>query len=524
MDTGTTFYFVPYILCIIPSLLLLSFLKTLVKPPTASRPPPSPPTLPIIGHVHLLTSILPKCFQTLASRYGPLMQLRLGSSTCIVVSNAAVAKEVMKTHELAFASRPEFGSSEHFIYKGSRFIMAEYGPYWRFMKKLCLTKLLAAPTLDRLIHIREEEMGKLMDTLIQRSRKGEASDLSKELTTLTSNIICRMAMSTRCSRNGNEAEEMMELVKGVVELGGKLSIGDALGALGRLDLLGYGKKLEAKLRKFDSLVEKIMEEHQRKNGMVKGNGREGRDLMDILLEIHEDPSAELKLTRTDIKSFFLDILLAGTDTQSVATQWAMAELINRPRVFNKLREEIDSIVGSTRLVKESDVPNLPYLQAVVKETLRLHTSAPFILRQCIQDCKIDGYDIKANTRVMISAFAIMQDPNSWEDPSEFIPERFLVNSGENMVDHVTEIKGQDFRYVPFGSGRRGCPGAALAMMVMQMTIGRLVQCFDWRVKDGEKVDLNVGPGFSAEMKTPLVCFTSIHFDPLGEVYARHVEG
>uniref|UniRef100_F6HII2 3,9-dihydroxypterocarpan 6A-monooxygenase n=1 Tax=Vitis vinifera TaxID=29760 RepID=F6HII2_VITVI len=488
MDTGTTFYFVPYILCIIPSLLLLSFLKTLVKPPTASRPPPSPPTLPIIGHVHLLTSILPKCFQTLASRYGPLMQLRLGSSTCIVVSNAAVAKEVMKTHELAFASRPEFGSSEHFIYKGSRFIMAEYGPYWRFMKKLCLTKLLAAPTLDRLIHIREEEMGKLMDTLIQRSRKGEASDLSKELTTLTSNIICRMAMSTRCSRNGNEAEEMMELVKGVVELGGKLSIGDALGALGRLDLLGYGKKLEAKLRKFDN------------------------------------PSAELKLTRTDIKSFFLDILLAGTDTQSVATQWAMAELINRPRVFNKLREEIDSIVGSTRLVKESDVPNLPYLQAVVKETLRLHTSAPFILRQCIQDCKIDGYDIKANTRVMISAFAIMQDPNSWEDPSEFIPERFLVNSGENMVDHVTEIKGQDFRYVPFGSGRRGCPGAALAMMVMQMTIGRLVQCFDWRVKDGEKVDLNVGPGFSAEMKTPLVCFTSIHFDPLGEVYARHVEG
>ncbi|KAJ9686657.1 hypothetical protein PVL29_015501 [Vitis rotundifolia] len=487
MDTDTTFYFVPYILCIIPSVLLLSFLKTLVKPPTASRPPPSPPTLPIIGHVHLLTSTLPKCFQTLASRYGPLMQLRLFSSTCIVVSNAAVAKEVMKTHELAFASRPEFGSSEHFIYKGSKFIMAEYGPYWRFMKKLCLTKLLAAPTLDRLIHIREEEMEKLMDTLIQRSRKGEASDLSKELTTLTSNIICRMAMSTRCSRNGNEAEEMMELVKGVVELGGKLSIGDALGALGRLDLFGYGKKLEAKLRKFDN------------------------------------PSAEWKLTRTDIKSFFLDILLAGTDTQSVATQWAMAELINRPRVFHKLREEIDLIVGSTRMVKESDFPNLPYLQAVVKETLRLHTSAPFILRQCIQDCKIDGYDIKANTRVMISAFAIMQDPNSWEDPNEFIPERFWVNSGEKTVDHVMEMKGQDFRYVPFGSGRRGCPGAALASMVMQMTIGRLVQCFDWRVKDGEKADMNVGPGFSAEMKTPLVCYTSIHFDPFGATRAKHVE-
>ena len=114
----------------------------------------------------------------------------------------------------------------------------------------------------------------------------------------------------------------------------------------------------------------------------------------------------------------------------------------------------------------------------------------------------------------------MQDPNSWEDPTEFIPERFLGNSGEKMVDHVMEIKGQDFRYVPFGSGRRGCPGALLTCMVMQMTIGRLVQCFDWKVKDGKKIDMNVGPGFSGEMKTPLVCFTSIHFDPLVETHAK----
>ncbi|XP_034701019.1 3,9-dihydroxypterocarpan 6A-monooxygenase-like [Vitis riparia] len=219
------------------------------------------------------------------------MQLRLGSSTCIVVSNVVVAKQFMKTHELAFISHPEFRFSDHFIYRGSKFIVVEYGPYWRFMKKLCLTKLLAAPTLDRFIHIREEEMGKLVNTLIQRLRKWEASDLSKELTTLTNNMICRMAMNTRCSKNSDEAEEMMELVKGVMEISGKLSIGDTLGALGRLDLFGYGKKLEAKLRKFDSLVEKIMEEHQ--NGMLNGDGREVRDLMDILLEIHEDPFIEL---------------------------------------------------------------------------------------------------------------------------------------------------------------------------------------------------------------------------------------
>lgn len=171
------------------------------------------------------------------------------------------------------------------------------------MKKLCLTKLFATPTLNRLIHIREEEIGRLLETLIQRSRKREATDLGKELTTLTSNIVCRMSMSTRCSSNSDEAGEMMALVKAVVELGGKLSMGDAFGALGRLDLLGYGKKLETKLKKFDSLVENIIEEHKRKE---KG---EGKDIMDILLEIHEDPYAEMKLTRTDIKSFFLVSLI-----------------------------------------------------------------------------------------------------------------------------------------------------------------------------------------------------------------------
>ncbi|CBI28928.3 unnamed protein product, partial [Vitis vinifera] len=156
MNTSTTFYFFPYILCIIPSLFLISFLKTLVKPPNASRPPSSLPMLPIIGYLHLLTtSTLPKNFQTLAARYDPLMQFRLSSSTCIVVSNVTIAKQVMETHELAFASRPEFSSSDHFIYRGSKFIMAEYGPYWHFMKKLCLTKLLAVPTLDRFKHIKK---------------------------------------------------------------------------------------------------------------------------------------------------------------------------------------------------------------------------------------------------------------------------------------------------------------------------------------------------------------------------------
>lgn len=209
--------------------------------------------------------------------------------------------------------------------------------------------------------------------------------------------------------------------------------------------------------------------------------------------------------------------MAGTDTSSAAMQWAMGELMNRPQAFNKLREEINEVVGPNRIVKESDVPNLPYLRAVIRETLRLHPSAPLIIRECAEDCKVNDSIVKAKTRVLVNVYAIMRDPESWTNPNEFIPERFLESSGEKIGEHQMEYKGQNFRYLPFGSGRRGCAGASLAMLVMHAAVGALVQCFDWKVKDGEEVDLNPGPGFASEMDTPLVCYPIPHLNLLKQL-------
>jgi len=209
-----------------------------------------------------------------------------------------------------------------------------------------------------------------------------------------------------------------------------------------------------------------------------------------------------------------DIFMAGTDTTSVATQWAMAELINRPETYKKLQDEINSVVGPTRLVRESDIPNLPYLRTVVKETLRLHPSAPIILRECGEDCSVNGYLVEAKTRVLINVYAIMRDPEMWTDPDEFAPERFLESSDEKIGEHQIEFKGQNFRYQPFGSGRRGCAGASLAMLVVHAAVGSLVQCFNWWMIEGEgAVDLSQGPGFAAEMAKPLVCYPVVHVDP-----------
>ncbi|KAF8007165.1 hypothetical protein BT93_K1230 [Corymbia citriodora subsp. variegata] len=484
----------------------------LVWPRSRVPPPPSPLSLPFLGHLHLIGPVLPTSLQALARRHGPLMQLRLGASSCVVASSASIAREILKTQDVKFASRPEFASSEHFIYRGSRFIMAPYGDYWRFMKKLCLTRLLGAPQLERFLDVREEEVQRLVESVIECLRAGKASDLSKELTTFSNNVICRMMMSTRCSGTENDAKGIHELVKACMELAVKLSVGDILGPLRWLDFSGNGKKLEVVLREFDQIVERIMKQHEEK--LINGSVADRKDLMDIVLETHDDPAAEVKITRNDIKSFILDIFLAGTETSSAAMQWAMAELINCPEAYKKLQDEIGSVVGPTRLVRESDIPSLPYLRAVVKETLRLHSPAALIIRECREDCSVDGYLVEAKSRVLINAYAIMRDPEMWTDSDVFAPERFLESSNGKTGEHQREFKDQNFRYLPFGSRRRGCVGASLALSVMHLGVGSLVQCFDWKMMEGEEaVDLSQGPGFGAEMAKPLVCYPVVHVDP-----------
>ena len=186
--------------------------------------------------------------------------------------------------------------------------------------------------------------------------------------------------------------------------------------------------------------------------------------------------------------------------------WIIAELINHPNAYNKVREEIKYVVGNARLVEELDVQSLPYLQAVVKEALRLHPPVPIVVRECRQDCKIKEFDIPEKTVVAINAYAINRDPEIWDNANDFWPERFLVSSKEKDV----------MNYIPFGGGRRGCPGSKLALSLMHTTIAAIVQCFDWKVGgeggDG-KVNMEVGIGISLPMAQPFISLPIVHFNP-----------
>ncbi|PQM35081.1 cytochrome P450 93A3 [Prunus yedoensis var. nudiflora] len=487
----------------------------LTKIRTKPRLPPSPMALPIIGHLHLLAPIPHQALHKLSNRYGSLIHIFLGSVPCVVASSPDMAKEFLKTHEGSFSNRPYIAAVDYLTYGSADFAFAPYGPYWKFMKKLCMSELLGGRTLDQCLLVRREELTSFVQLILKKAKAAEAVDVGAELTTVTNNVISRMTMGQSCSANETEANEIRKLVKATSELSGKFNLSDFIWFCKNLDLQGFGKRLKEVRDRFDTMMERIIKEHQeaRKKKKELGEGGDAVEgVLDILLDISEDETSEFRLSMVNIKAFIMDIFTAGTNTSAVTTEWALAELINHPEVMKKARQEIDSIVGKNRLVEESDITNLPYLQAIVKETLRLHPTGPLIMRESTEACSIGGYEIPAKTRLFVNVWAINRDPNHWEKPLEFEPERFVTveGSGKSQLD----VRGQHFHLLPFGSGRRGCPGTSLALQVVQTTLAAMIQCFEWKVEGGSNnVDMEEAAGLTLPRVHPLVCVPVARLNP-----------
>ncbi|KAE8771637.1 3,9-dihydroxypterocarpan 6A-monooxygenase-like [Hordeum vulgare] len=502
----------------VPLLLLVAGLTAVLYAVTRHRSgglrlPPSPFGLPILGHLHLLVPLPHQALHRLAERHGPLLYLRLGSVPCIAACSPDAAREVLKTHEAAFLDRPKPTAVHRLTYGGQDFSFSAYGPFWRFMKKACVHELLAGRTLDRLSHVRREEVARLVDSLGQSAAEGKLVDVDAALMGLTGDIVSRMVMSRRWTGDDNDTEEMRSVVAETAELTGTFNLQDYIGAFKNWDVQGLGKRIDAVHRKFDAMMERILtaRDVKRRQQREDGGEGEGKDILDILFDMHEDDAAEMTLTRDNIKAFMLDIFAAGTDTTTITVEWAISELINNPDVLQKAQEEMDAVVGKDRLADESDIPNLPYLQAVAKETLRLHPTGPLVVRRSLEQCKVSGYDVPAGATVFVNVWAIGRDPSCWPEPLEFRPERFL----EGGTNAGTDVRGQHFHMLPFGSGRRICPGASLAMLVVQAALAAMVQCFEWRPAGGaDKVDMEEGPGLTLPRKHPLVCAVAPRLHPL----------
>ncbi|PRQ33881.1 putative licodione synthase [Rosa chinensis] len=482
--------------------------------------PPSPLALPIIGHLHLLGPLIHRSLHNLSLRFGPLFSLRLGSVPCIVVTSPELAEEFLKTHELTFMSRPELTSIQTLTYNSS-FIFKPAGAYWKFMRKLSMTELFNSHSADKFLSIRDQECMRLLRLLAKKAQSYEAVDLSEEIRRLCFGIIGQMIAGK--SAMTVPAREAWLMVSEATAIAGEMNFCDFNWVWKKLNLDGYRNKMERLQRRVDERLEAFIverEELRKKHKKIDGGGSQvGQrevDFLDVLLDLLDAESseaAEVGFSRLHIKALLADFFSAGIEPIAILLEWALAEIINHPKMLEKARKEIDRVIRDGQLVRESDVPNLPYLQAVIKETLRLHPPLPLLMKICGKQCKIGKYFIPENAFLFVNLWAIGRDPTNWENPLEFWPERFLHLDGRDQTSTLIDFKGQHYQLIPFGSGRRICAGVNLTMKIVPRLLAAMIQCFDWKVggsdcnkmNNNNVLDMNEEPGLTTRRANNLVC-------------------
>ncbi|KAM7475466.1 hypothetical protein LguiB_022709 [Lonicera macranthoides] len=484
-------------LLFLPLLFILLFLikRLLFTPLPNKNSPPSPPQLPLIGNFHQLGTLPHHSLNSLSHRHGPLMLLHLGNKPTAVASSAAAAKEIMKTHDLNFSNRPQTKISRRLLYDNKDISIAPYGEYWRQLKSICVLHLLSNKKVNSFRRVREEET-KIMMEKIRGER--ELINLSGLFLGFMNDFVCRVAFG----RKYESGEEIRELLKELLVLLGEFSFGGFFPWFGWVvdRVSGLEGRVERVANGIDEFLEGVVEERMKDDD----DEQQGEDFAGILIKIQRDDAAGVSIDRDSIKAILLDIYSAGTDTTSAVLEWAMTELFRHPTIMTKLQSEVRQVLNGKQDITEDDLTKMQYLKAVIKETLRIHPPIPLLVpREASQDVKVMGYNIAAGTMVITNAWAIGRDPASWDEPEEFRPERFL--------NSIIDFKGHDYELIPFGAGRRGCPGIAFAMATNEFVLANLMGKFDWELPDGAKgEDLNVeeSPGVTIHKKVPLIAIAT----------------
>ncbi|XP_024359127.1 flavonoid 3'-monooxygenase [Physcomitrium patens] len=457
--------------------------------------PPGPWPWPVVGNLAVLAGLPHRNLQNLAAKYGGLMYLQLGQVPCLVVSTAAAAKELFRTHDVIFSYRPK--RLDHEIISGKSYkslTSAPYGPYWRQIRRICNTELFSPAIHASHVSVRSEEIHSMMKVLLAESRTEKAIDLKSWLTGVTANNMTRMLINKRFFGTGvsdqQEKKDFEEIFDHIFAAAGTFFISDFIPKLRFVEMLqGKIAKLTAFRKFLHSVIGKIFEvEKHRQRALERGNDPiYVPDFVDVLLNTPLDNGE--RLTDREIISILSSMIGAGTDTTATTVVWAMSELMVNPKIRKQAQEELDAVVGDSRLVEESDIPNLPFLRTIVKETFRLHAPVPLSLPRCSeQPCEVAGSQFPANTRLILNVFAIHRDPIVYENPDSFQPSRFVDHP---EVDHMS---GKDFYgLIPFGAGRRMCPGYHLGNVMVSLMLAHLLHSFDWRLPAGvteENLDMS----------------------------------
>ncbi|KAK3228495.1 hypothetical protein Dsin_000376 [Dipteronia sinensis] len=461
------------------------------------RVPPGPKKLPIIGNLHQLTGGgLPHHAVTrLCEKFGPVMKLQLGEVVAVVISSPEAAKEVLKTNEISFAQRPEVYAVEIMSYDHSSIVFSPYNNYWRQLRKISVLELLSTRRVQSFRSIREEEVWDLVEFISASQER--SINLSDRIFTMTSNVVSRAAFGKRCK----DQHDFTTLLGEIVRLAGGFNIADLYPSLTFLQTMsGIKHALQKIQKKIDKILGDLVTEHQlrRKETINWDVNSDEEDLLDTLLNYAEANNFDFQLTVDQIKAVIMDIFSAGSETSATTIEWAMSELLKDPRAMEKAQAEVRQAFGGKSKIEEADIQKLDYLKSIVKEALRMHPAGPLLPREAIETCEIGGYTIPAKAKVLINVYAIGRDPKSWKDPDSFRPERFEGSS--------VDFRGNNFELLPFGGGRRICPGISFATSNIELGLAQLLYHFDWKLPNGNKLedlDMTENFGITARRKNNL---------------------
>ncbi|XP_076948781.1 cytochrome P450 76T24-like isoform X1 [Bidens hawaiensis] len=460
-----------------------------------SRLPPGPYPLPLIGNLLHLGNNPHHSLATLSKRYGPLMSLKLGTITTIVVSSPDIAKEFFQTHDNSFSGRVTIDVTRALDHNKYSMVFLSAGDHWRRLRRISKEYMFSMQRLDASETLRQKKVKELIDHVNQCCTSEKGVNIGGLAFTTSLNILSNFMFSIDFAPYDSlSSQEFKDDVWALLEVAGKPNIADLFPILKSFDPQGLFRRANVYVKRILTIIDRVIDQRVQ----TRSTSSTKDDVLDVFLNLNQ--MDESSFSRNDMRHLFLDLFIAGTDTTSSTLEWAMVELIRNPDKLELARSEVTKLMKhNENILQESDLSQLPYLQAVIKETLRLHPSVPFLIpHQSIRDVEIQGFIVPKKAQIFCNVWAMGRDPKVWSHPEKFVPERFL--------DVNINYKGQDFEFIPFGAGRRICPGLNMAHRILHITLGSLIQKFNWKLEGNIKakdMDMSEKFGLTLQKNVPL---------------------
>nr|QNN89146.1 cytochrome P450 [Achyranthes bidentata] len=478
--------YLSFVLCLLMTLVALKFLLSFAKRGNNGAP------LPIVGNLFSLGTNPHISLTEFANKYGPLMMLKLGQVNTVIISSAAVAKEALQKNDLSFSTRHVVDAIRALNHHENSIAWLPASPEWRNLRKICNSQVFSISRLDSSQALRRNKVNDLITYVEKCCEDGIAVEIGQAAFNTTLNLLSSTFFSVDLGTPTSDfARELRENIRAIMMEVGKPNLADHFPILKKLDPQGIRRRMDVLFGNVISLFKILIEERLQRNRPL--GSIPDQDVLDALLDISQDKNEEM-FEPSKIPHLLLDLFGAGTDTTTITLEWAMAELLHSPEKMKKAKAELREIIGKGNTLDEHNIPQLHYLQAIVKETLRLHPPVPLLLpRKVDSDVHLLGFTIPKHAQVLVNVWTIGRDPKIWENPTCFEPERFM---GSDI-----DVKGRDFELIPFGAGRRICPGLPMATRMIPLMLGSLIHGFDWKLENGvlpENMDMEEKFGLTLE--------------------------